>query len=130
MQPTKDAKRFSFDMLHDSWPEPQGKRRGAGLGAPLPSMKRIRVEIKPLAVFYITQTKLTCEQHLVSARSVLTFNFMFEAAATCAYWRYSVSYTKSKIWQNIPYEYDSKKVENLRYAPKHSLKIFNQLYKS
>ena len=48
---------------------------------PPPSMKRIFVEIKPLKVSCITKTKLTCHQHLISARFVSTFDLRFEPTA-------------------------------------------------
>ena len=74
-------------------------------------MKRIMAGIKPLAVSYLTQTRLACHQQPVYGRFVSTLYLWFEPAATCLHLRYSVSYAKIKLRQTIFYEGEFLKIK-------------------
>ena len=76
-EPREMSNSFCFEVLHVSWPEPQGK--GSGMGARSPLINSTIVEVRPLSVPYITQEKACIPT--TSFVDALSFNFCFKAWA-------------------------------------------------
>ena len=101
---TRGIKRFRFKMLHVARPEPYRSIRAWVHGGHSPLMKRVNVEIYPLAVPYVTQTWLACHQQLVFARLISTFHVQLKPWSHMSLLRCLVSYTQVKSCQIIIHE--------------------------